>query len=233
MIDNKKQASRIRWALGVDVGVPGNWDFAYGPNVFRLRYVNNLTTFQKRLLEATVSITVKKPAFPNIAANMQSTMGANSGGLLLPGTLMKTVGGVKVGFIGLTSDIVAQMDSMLAMGMTFNDLWQGFTFGTNLNFSVSLDLPIPSLDAMVSGTAFSLSFYDTSYNSLLADPTWNAALVLDLKGSGEEEVLAKSNTVFLSTTAPVPVPLPGSIGLLLVGISALSLRFGNGRKKPI
>ena len=184
MIDNKKQASRMRWGLGVDVGVPGNWDFAYGPNVFRLRYVNNLTTFQKRLLEATVSITVKKPAFPNIAANMQSTMGANSGGLLLPGTLMKTVGGVKVGFIGLTSDIVAQMDSMLAMGMTFNDLWQGFTFGTNLNFSVSLDLPIPSLDAMVSGTAFSLSFYDTSYNSLLADPTWNAALVLDLKGSG-------------------------------------------------
>ena len=106
-------------SLSVDVGVPGNWDFAYGPNVFRLRYVNNLTTFQKRLLEATVSITVKKPAFPNIAANMQSTMGANSGGLLLPGTLMKTIGGVKVGFIGLTSDIVAQMDSMLAMGMTF------------------------------------------------------------------------------------------------------------------
>ena len=106
-------------SLGVDVGVPGNWDFAYGPNVFRLRYVNNLTSFKKRLLEATVSITVKKPTFPNIAANMQSTMGANSGGLLLPGTLMKTVGGVKVGFIGLTSDIVAQMAAPLATGMTF------------------------------------------------------------------------------------------------------------------
>ncbi|TCV79023.1 bifunctional metallophosphatase/5'-nucleotidase [Sulfurirhabdus autotrophica] len=106
-------------SLGVDVGVPGNWDFAYGPNVLRLRYVNNLTTFQKNLLQATVSITVKKPNFPNLAANMQSTAGANAGGLLLPGTLLKTVGGVKVGFIGLTSDIVAQMDSMLAVGLSF------------------------------------------------------------------------------------------------------------------
>ena len=135
----------------------------------------------------------------------------------------------------LTGDVIGGLNSAVILGNSqfFNDLLQGFTFGTNLSFSVSLDLPIPSLDPMVSGTAFSLSFYDTSYNSLLADPIWGAALVLDLKGSGVAEVLAKSNTVFLSTTAPVPVPLPGSIGLLLVGISALSLRFGNGRKKPI
>lgn len=106
-------------ALGVDVGVPGNWDFAYGPNVFRLRYVNDLTALQRNLLQATVSIPVKKPSFQNIAANMQSTLGAKSGGLLLPGTMIKTVGGVKVGFIGLTSDIVAQMDSVLAMGLSF------------------------------------------------------------------------------------------------------------------
>jgi 2',3'-cyclic-nucleotide 2'-phosphodiesterase (5'-nucleotidase family) len=106
-------------ALGVDVGVPGNWDFAYGPNVLRLRYVNTLTTTQKNLLQKTVSITIKKPTFPNIAANMQSTSGANAGGLLLPGTFTKTVAGVKVGFIGLTSDIVAQMDSTLAVGLSF------------------------------------------------------------------------------------------------------------------
>lgn len=108
-------------ALGIDVGVPGNWDFAYGPNVFRLRYVNNLTSFQQRLLQATVGFAIKKPAFINLAANMYSTRGANSGGLLLPGTTIKTVGGVKVGFIGLTSDIVAQMDPLLAMGVTFTE----------------------------------------------------------------------------------------------------------------
>ena len=106
-------------SLGVDVGVPGNWDFAYGPNVLRLRYVNTLTTMQKNVLQATVSIPIKKPTFQNIAANMQSTTGANAGQSLLPATLMKTVGGVQVGFIGLTSDIVAQMDSMLAIGLSF------------------------------------------------------------------------------------------------------------------
>lgn len=106
-------------SLGVDVGVPGNWDFAYGPNVMRLRYVDTLTATQKRLLQATVAIPVKKPNFPNLAANMQSSIGSNAGGLLLPGTLIKTVGGVKVGFIGLTSDIVGQMDSMLAVGLSF------------------------------------------------------------------------------------------------------------------
>lgn len=105
--------------LSVDVGVPGNWDFAYGPNVLRLRYVNTLTAAQISLLQRTVAIPIKKPAFPNIAANMKSTLGANAGGLLLPGTFSKTVGGVKVGFIGLTSDIVAQMDSLLAVGLSF------------------------------------------------------------------------------------------------------------------
>ena len=106
-------------ALGVDVGVPGNWDFTYGPNVLRLRYVNTLTTTQRNLLQRTVSVQIKQPNFPNIAANMQSTSGANAGGLLLPGTFTKTMAGVKVGFIGLTSDIVAQMDSLLATGLSF------------------------------------------------------------------------------------------------------------------
>ena len=105
--------------LGVDVGVPGNWDFTYGPNVLRLRYVNTLTTTQRNLLQRTVSVQIKQPNFPNIAANMQSTSGANAGGLLLPGTFTKTMAGVKVGFIGLTSDIVAQMDSLLATGLSF------------------------------------------------------------------------------------------------------------------
>ena len=33
-------------ALGIDVGVPGNWDYAYGPGVFRLRYATGLTALQ-------------------------------------------------------------------------------------------------------------------------------------------------------------------------------------------
>lgn len=135
----------------------------------------------------------------------------------------------------LSGDVIGDLNSTVILGNSqfFNDLLQGFTFGTNLSFSVNLDLPIASPDPMASGTAFSLWLYDASYNALLSDPAWGATLVLDLKGSGVVDVLAKSNAVSLSPTAPVPVPLPGSIGLLLGSISALSLTFGKGRKKQI
>jgi len=107
-------------ALGIDVGVPGNWDFAYGPNVFRLRYAT-LTTAQRNALQSTVPITIQQPTFPNLAANMTSTLSSNNGQLILPATLTKTIGGVKVGFIGITSDIVAQMDPTLAVGLAFTE----------------------------------------------------------------------------------------------------------------
>lgn len=102
-------------SLGVDVAVPGNWDFAYGPNVFNLRYAT-LSSAKKKLLQSTVPITIKRPTFLSLAANLTDS---STGALIIPATLTKTVGGVKVGFIGITSDIVAQMDSTLATGMTF------------------------------------------------------------------------------------------------------------------
>ncbi|MBI3433113.1 MAG: 5'-nucleotidase C-terminal domain-containing protein [Hydrogenophilales bacterium] len=104
-------------ALGIDVGVPGNWDFAYGPNVLRLRYFN-LTTAQRATLQKTVPITIKQPNFQNLAANMQSTL-PGTPTQPLPASVIKTISGVQVGFIGLTSDIVAQMDATLAVGLSF------------------------------------------------------------------------------------------------------------------
>ena len=105
-------------ALGVDVGVPGNWDFAYGPSAFRLRYATGLTAMQIKLLQATAG-TIKKPSFTNLAANLTYTAPSPNTGYVMPPSMTKTIGGVKVGFIGLTSDIVAQMDPMLAMGFAF------------------------------------------------------------------------------------------------------------------
>jgi 2',3'-cyclic-nucleotide 2'-phosphodiesterase (5'-nucleotidase family) len=102
-------------SLGVDVAVPGNWDYGYGPNVFNLRYAT-LTNSKKKLLQSTVPITIKRPGFLSLAANLTSS---SSGALIIPANLIKTIGGVKVGFVGITSDIVAQMDSQLATGMTF------------------------------------------------------------------------------------------------------------------
>ena len=108
-------------ALGVDVGVPGNWDFGWGPFVFRARY----TDATRRELEALRDPLrpegieeIFRPNYPNLAANMTET---RTGQHVLPPTLSKVVGGVKVGFIGLTSDIVKYTYPLLAPGLTFTD----------------------------------------------------------------------------------------------------------------
>lgn len=139
-------------ALGIDVGVPGNWDFAYGPLVTRMRYTNlPMTRFARPMQRAASRFggrplarmrgrdaeqaedadgraldmmmpfgEIKRPNFPNLAANVKLTFPPmQRGNTLLPATLTKNVGGVKVGFIGITSDIVPRMHKMLAFGMDF------------------------------------------------------------------------------------------------------------------
>lgn len=146
-------------ALHIDVGVVGNWDYAYGPLVTRMRYTNlPMTHFMKPMQKMSSRMArgegpmgrfrrgrdteesgeesgdesgrgidtmmpfgeIKRPNFPNLAANVTLTMPPmQRGKLMMPATLMKNIGGVKVGFIGLTSDIVPRMHKMLAFGMSF------------------------------------------------------------------------------------------------------------------
>lgn len=111
-------------ALGIDVGVPGNWDYAYGPIVTRQRY-SGLSAGDRSLLARVSGMpqpttTTQMPNFPNLAANVSYTQpAAKAGSLFLPATLIRNMGGVKVGFIGLSSDIVPMMDPILAWGLAF------------------------------------------------------------------------------------------------------------------
>jgi len=111
-------------ALGIDVGVPGNWDYAYGPIVMRLRYVD-LGRMEMRMLNRVNNMMtpigkIKRPNFPNLAANVTFTQPFwKAGKTFLPPTLMKDIGGVHVGFIGISSDIVPRMHPMLAIGLSF------------------------------------------------------------------------------------------------------------------
>lgn len=102
-------------ALGVDVGIPGNWDYAYGYSVTQLRYAN-LTAQETSMYTQMVGMTIQRPAFPNMAANVTYT---DTGLPFLPGTMTKVIAGVKVGFIGISSDIVPMMDANLAKNLTF------------------------------------------------------------------------------------------------------------------
>lgn len=111
-------------ALGIDVGVPGNWDFAYGPMVTRMRYFDtNGADMQMMARMASKFLPegdVKRPNFPNLAANMTFSLPPRKAGKNpLPPTLLKQIGGVSVGFIGITSDIVPMMYGPLAMGLNF------------------------------------------------------------------------------------------------------------------
>lgn len=99
-------------ALGIDIGVPGNWDFAFGPQVTWKRYRPHDVPPMLRLGSPITPL-----AFPNLAANARVTLPLYRGQGFLPATKMLEAGGVRVGFIGLTSDIVARMHEKLAFGL--------------------------------------------------------------------------------------------------------------------
>lgn len=103
-------------ALGIDVGVVGNWDYAYGPIVTRSRYgaLKSMGLFTDGK--------IKRPNYPNLAANLKISLPFfRRGDYLMPPTMTKTIGGVQVGFIGITSDIVPRMHPILAFGLNFLD----------------------------------------------------------------------------------------------------------------
>jgi len=96
--------------LGIDVGVPGNWDFAYGPNVTRARFTNDFAPVPR--------FVIKKPTYPNLAANVITT-NQRAGETLLPATWSTNLNGINIGVIGIASDIVPFMHPNLAMNMIF------------------------------------------------------------------------------------------------------------------
>jgi sulfur-oxidizing protein SoxB len=107
-------------ALGIDVAVPGNWDFAYGAVVTRMRYSAEPSWPARFLNGLFWGEPVERPNFPSLAANLSQTMPPMARGeLLLPATLARDVGGVRVGFIGLTSDMVPRMAAPFAWGFDF------------------------------------------------------------------------------------------------------------------
>lgn len=108
-------------AMGIDVGVPGNWDYYFTPAVTRARYgridedPDNVEVSLPGLADPFM---VKRPNFPNLGANVRDITDFLRQDFLPP-THMLEFDGVKVGFIGFTSDIVEMMQPMLAEGMDF------------------------------------------------------------------------------------------------------------------
>ena len=132
------------------------------------------------------------------------------------GTLLPTV--------SATGAVTGNLGSTLVLGNSqfFNDWLQDFRFGSSLSFKLNIDVPVPNTSG--AGTAFSLSLYDSAFNSLLADPVWGAALVVNANDNGSTEILAQSPEVRL-TTAVTAVPEPQSLYLFLIGFGLIGLKY--------
>lgn len=110
-------------ALAPDVGVPGNWDYYFTPAVTRARYgridAEDMDVVQVTFDAIANPVPVKRPLFPNLGANVKDITDIFLPKDFLPPTHIIERQGVKVGFIGFTSDIVEMMQPLLAEGMDF------------------------------------------------------------------------------------------------------------------
>lgn len=110
-------------ALGIDVGVAGNWDYYFTPAITRARY-GRIVGLEDDVVEVTLPgfdnpVPVKRPNFPNLGANVKDITDPFMPRDFFAPTHMVMRQGVKIGFIGFTSDIVEQMHPLLAEGLDF------------------------------------------------------------------------------------------------------------------
>jgi len=132
-------------ALNIDAFLPGNWDFGWGPRVYRQRFTptttlelspNNRTTVawmdgnpghegqhcnQPGGLIPYSDCHVTKANFPIVAINLYNynEVAGKMGPPVHPGYIVKQVGDVKVGVIGITTDVVPQQAQAFNTGIRF------------------------------------------------------------------------------------------------------------------
>jgi 2',3'-cyclic-nucleotide 2'-phosphodiesterase (5'-nucleotidase family) len=134
--------------LDIDVFAPGNWDFGYGPRVYRQRFVagdystvlapNNRTNMafydgrpghvgQQCNTPGGLNVTtyatchVTKANFPTVAINLYNANEVTGAitGPTHPGFIVKDAGGTSVGIVGITSDVVPQQGQAFNTGFRF------------------------------------------------------------------------------------------------------------------
>ncbi|MDH5435700.1 MAG: metallophosphoesterase [Gammaproteobacteria bacterium] len=132
-------------SLGIDAFLPGNWDFGYGPRVYRQRFTpntsielapNNRTTIawmdglpghegqtcnQPGGLKPYSQCHVTKANFPTVAINLFNYNEVTRAitGQTHPGYIIKDVDGTKVAILGITSDVVPQQAQAFNTGFRF------------------------------------------------------------------------------------------------------------------
>ena len=111
-------------AFGIDAFIPGNWEFGYGPAVFRGRF----TGANRCALPANIRVMsdsfdgpcVTKATFPSLANNLYNDKPVPNHNPVLPAYKIFDVSGVKVAVIGITAAIVPQQANVFNIGLRFS-----------------------------------------------------------------------------------------------------------------
>ena len=132
-------------ALGVDVFTPGNWDFGWGPRVYRQRFTNDTTTPLSPNNRTTIAWMDGKPGrekqscnqpgrllpydqchvtkanFPSVANNLYNydERERRIGSRVHDAYVIREVAGVKLAILGITSDSVPHQAQAFNTGFRF------------------------------------------------------------------------------------------------------------------
>lgn len=143
--------------------------------------------------------------------------------------LFRTSAGGVSGSLGGSPNLKLQNTS------TFNDLFQGFTFGNSLRFKAQFtggsgSPPQP----YTSGSAFTLGLYDVSgFTPQLTTSPDGSILHIDLTADGDwvTQTFDDGTGIFRATVSPGNVPEPGTWAMLTgMGMTGVCLAF-RGRRR--
>jgi hypothetical protein len=142
-------------------------------------------------------------------------------------TNFQTIGGVLSQPAILTGDAVGSLPGSLTLanGTAFNDVFQGFTYGSGFSFTLTLSGMALDSPGGTFGSAFAVSLYDAAGVTplLTTDPNGSVLTVeLNANGTTSAETFPQTPTNSAPVATALLVPEPSSIILL---ISSLPLGF--------
>jgi hypothetical protein len=155
-------------------------------------------------------------------------------------TLFQTVGGILSQPASLTGDAAGSLPGALTLnnGTSFNDAFQGFTFGDSFSFTLTLSGPAIDSPGGTTGSAFALTLYaaDGVTPLLTTDPNGSVATI-DLNANGTASVYtfaqsATDNTPAATVTPASAVPEPSTLVLVIIAVAyAGSINLCRGRRE--
>jgi len=124
MFSNGNDIVKLVNELPIDIGVIGNWDYAYGPTVTNARFgtLEHSGVLRPNFLHLAANVEYQDPVnITNLLAQyaMQELFEYEVGEEFLPATAHIQKGDIDVGIIGLTSDIVEKMHVTMAFNLKF------------------------------------------------------------------------------------------------------------------